>query len=98
MSVNCTGVHQGSEDRTAVYIVYKRPTRLVKSASTSIFADDTNLSSKANTREDTDILQNDGAALDKWSKVWEPRFVRFASKCHILHFGGKKKKAEMPPM
>ena len=47
-----TGVHQGSDDRTAVYIVYKRPTRLVKSASTSIFADDTNLSSKANTQGD----------------------------------------------
>ena len=29
-------------------------------------------------------------ALDKWSKVSELKFN--ASKCHVLHFGGKDKK------
>ena len=68
---------------------------IVKSASTSIFADDTKLSGKANTQEDTDKIQSDLDALEKWSKIWKLKFN--ASKCHVLHFGGKNKKQNYSP-
>ena len=70
-----SGVPQGSVLGPLVFILFINDLPdIVKSASTSIFADDTKLSGKANTQEDTDKIQSDLDALEKWSKIWKLKF------------------------
>ena len=60
---------------------------ILKTCTSSIFADDTKLSSKADTVDDADNIQNDLNELFNWCKEWKLLFN--AKKCHVLHFGSK---------
>ena len=50
-----------------------------------LFADDTKLYNKANTRDEHNILQNDLNSLMKWAENWQLQFN--IAKCKVMHYG-----------
>ena len=83
-----SGVPQGSVLGPILFILYVNEIPLIlKSCETSIFADDTKLSSNADTISDAENIQTDIDELFNWCNEW--KLVFNAEKCHVLHFGSK---------
>ena len=80
-----SGVPQGSVLGPLLFVVYINDLPDVVRSLMYLFADDTKIMSKIETKEDSKILQTDIDALEKWSKDWLLKF--HPDKCHVLTLG-----------
>ena len=80
-----SGVPQGSVLGPLLFVIYINDLPDVVRSLMYLFADDTKILSKIETKEDSKQLQTDIDALEKWSKDWLLKF--HPDKCHVLTLG-----------
>ena len=86
MTKSQSGVPQGSVLGPVCFSVFINDVLAdLKTAKGSIFADDTKIYAKVNTREDSLLLQADLDTLDIWGAVDQMSYN--AEKCTVVHYG-----------
>ena len=80
-----SGIPQGSVLGPILFILYINdlPNQLKNRA--LMYADDTKIYAKVNTRNDRDMMQQDLMTALEWAETWQLRFNQ--EKCKVLHYG-----------
>ena len=82
-----SGVPQGSVIGPILFIIYINDLPEAIKSTCSIFADDTKITHKVCTPQDSTELQEDLDKLYEWTKTWMLYFN--VTKCKVIHFGPK---------
>lgn len=82
-----SGIPQGSVLGPVLFICYVNDMPLNIHSNIKIFADDTKLFSKIDSKSDSENLQQDLTNLEAWTNIWQLRFN--ATKCKVMHIGNK---------
>ena len=80
-----SGIPQGSVLGPLLFVLYINDLPELLDSKTFMFADDTKLFRKINSKNDALILQSDITSLEAWSNKWLLEFN--SDKCHILTLG-----------
>ena len=87
-----SGVPQGSVLGPQLFTIYIDDLELGTECNVSKFADDTKMSGKAKSAEDTGSLQRDLDRLSEWARVWQMEYN--VAKCEVIHFGRSNSKRD----
>ena len=87
-----SGIPQGSVLGPTLFVIYINDLPLGLKNTAQLFADDTKLYGKSNTKEDQITIQEDLNTLQLWSDKWLLAF--HPDKCHTIKLGKTKSEAE----
>ena len=87
-----SGIPQGSVLGPTLFVIYINDLPWGLNNTAQLFADDTKLYGKSDSREEQQTIQEDLQTLQQWSNLWLLAF--HPDKCHSIKIGKKKSEAE----